>query len=100
MAAYLIVNTEIADKAAYERYKAAVPDLIRKHGGEYLARGGALEVLEGDWRPERIVLFRFPSMDAIRGFISDPEYQPWKALRHSAARADLVAVQGIESQPS
>lgn len=36
----------------------AVPPLVAKHGGEYLARGGKFEVLTRDWKPNRIVLFK------------------------------------------
>ncbi|HUI54020.1 MAG TPA: DUF1330 domain-containing protein [Bryobacteraceae bacterium] len=95
MPAYMIVNVDVKDAVAYERYKAEVPVLIRKHGGEYLARGGPCEVLEGDWRPSRLVLFRFPDMESIRALNDDPDYQPLKALRHSAAYTELVAVAGI-----
>ena len=42
--------------AAYEEYKAKVPTLISKHGGEYLARGARFVILEGDWKPSRVVL--------------------------------------------
>ena len=95
MPAYLIVTTDIHDPEAYDRYKAAVPAFIRKHGGEYLARGGAVEIFEGTWMPPRIVLLRFPSMAHIRAFLDDPEYSPWKALRHSAAETNLVGVEGL-----
>jgi uncharacterized protein (DUF1330 family) len=40
MAAYLIANIDARDAAAYEEYKAKVPAIVRKYGGEYLARGG------------------------------------------------------------
>jgi uncharacterized protein (DUF1330 family) len=95
MAAYLIVDVRLKDAAAYEAYKAAVPALIARHGGEYLVRGGALEVLEGTWQPTRLVLFRFPDRAAIHAFMNDPDYAPLKALRHRLAEADMVAVDGI-----
>lgn len=95
MAAYLIVNINVKDPAAYEQYKAAVPALIRKHGGQYLVRGGNCEVLEGAWRPQRLILFQFPDMESIRSFDRDPEYQPWKALRQRVAETELVAVAGV-----
>jgi uncharacterized protein (DUF1330 family) len=95
MAAYLIVDVDIKDVAAYEDYKAKVPEFIRKHGGEYLVRGGAHEVVEGDWRPTRLVLFRFPDTAAIRAFIHDPGYQPLAALRHRIAETDIVMVEGL-----
>ena len=95
MTAYLIVDVNIKDVAAYEEYKAKVPAFIRKHGGEYLVRGGAHEVLEGDWRPTRLVLFRFPDAASIRAFVSDPEYQPLAALRQRIADTDMVLVEGL-----
>ncbi len=95
MPAYLIVNIQVNDPAAYERYKADVPALIRKHGGEYLVRGGQCDVIEGNWRPNRLVLFRFPSLEAIRALDADPEYRPLKKLRHSVAYTESVAVEGV-----
>jgi uncharacterized protein (DUF1330 family) len=95
MAAYLIVDVDIKDPAAYETYKAQVPAFIAKHGGEYLVRGGGMEVLEGDWRPTRLVLFRFPDRAAVKAFLADPGYQPLAALRHGIARTDRVVVDGL-----
>ena len=70
MTAYLIVDVAIRDPQRYEDYKQKVPALIARHGGEYLVRGGAHEVLEGTWQPSRLVLFRFPSRDAIKAFLA------------------------------
>jgi uncharacterized protein (DUF1330 family) len=94
MSAYVILNLDVKDAAAYEEYKARVPALIRKHGGEYLVRGGKLVVVEGDWRPSRLVLLRFPDIASIQALDSDPEYQPLKALRHRVARTEMVVVEG------
>ncbi len=95
MTAYLIVDVAIRDPQRYEDYKRKVPALIARHGGEYLVRGGAHEVLEGAWQPTRLVLFRFPSRDAIRAFMDDPEYRPLAALRHEIAESSMVAVDGL-----
>lgn len=95
MPAYMIVNIRLRDAAAYEADKAGVPALIRKHGGEYLVRGGAHEVLEGQWQPSRLVLFRFPDRAAVHAFMSDPDYLPLKALRQSVADPDSVVVDGL-----
>ncbi len=94
MAVYMIVDIDVKDTSAYERYKAEVPTLIRKHGGEYLVRGGAFEVLEGEWQPTRLVLLRFPDTQAVKAFVNDPEYQPLKALRHRVAKTNMVVVAG------
>ncbi len=95
MPAYMIVDLDVRDTARYEDYKRAVPALIAKHGGEYLVRGGAFEVLEGDWQPSRLVLFRFPDRAAIRAFFADPDYATWAKLRHEVADSRIIAVDGI-----
>ena len=73
-----------------------VPALISKHGGEYLVRGGDFDVIEGDWQPHRLVLFRFPSRQAIHDFMGDPEYAELKALRQRVANSIIVAMEGME----
>ena len=98
MAAYLIVDVEVQDPAGYEQYRAGVPALIRKHGGEYLVRGGHLEVIEGTWRPKRVVVLKFPDRQSAQAFIDDPEYRPLKELRHRAAQTDLVLVDGVQDR--
>ena len=95
MAVYLICDVDVKDAAAYEAYKAQVPAFIRKHGGEYLVRGGAHEVIEGDWNPTRLVLFRFPDTASVKAFVDDPEYKPLAALRHRVAQTDMVMVEGL-----
>ena len=95
MSAYLIVNVDVQDPAAYEEYKAGVPALVRKHGGEYLVRGGKVDVLEGDWIPKRVSVLKFPTSDAALAFQNDPEYAELKALRHRIAPTQMIMVEGI-----
>ena len=95
MAVYVIVDINIKDQAAFDDYKRGVPPMISKYGGEYLARGGNTQTLEGDWKPGRIVLLKFPDQAAVKAFLNDPEYQPLKALRVSASdRMSLYSSQG------
>jgi len=96
MAAYMLVDVEVRDAEQYAKYRDEVPALIAKHGGEYLVRGGDFDVVEGDWKPHRLVLFRFPSRQAIHDLMSDPEYAELKALRQRVANSIVVAMDGIE----
>ncbi len=96
MAAYLLVDTDISDPEAYERYKALARPTVEAYGGEYLARGGALDVYEDElWSPSRLVIIRFPDRAAARAWAESPEYAPVKAIRHGAARATLAVVDGL-----
>jgi uncharacterized protein (DUF1330 family) len=95
MAAYVIADIEVTDPVAYEEYRAKVPAVIAAYGGRYLVRGGKSEVFEGDWRPRRVVVLEFPSMERLEAFYDAPEYQALKALRIRASDSRLFAVEGI-----
>jgi uncharacterized protein (DUF1330 family) len=95
MVVYLIVDVNVKDPLAYERYKAEVPALISKHGGKYLVRGGKVQILEGDWQPSRLVLLQFPDKESVEAFFSDPQYQPLRDLRQRVAKTDIVMAEGM-----
>ena len=62
MSAYVIVEIDIVDPAGYEEYKKLAGETVEKYGGKYVIRGGAVETLEGNWKPKRIVVLQFDSM--------------------------------------
>jgi uncharacterized protein (DUF1330 family) len=95
MTAYLIADIHVTDPAGYEEYKKRAPAIIAAHGGRYLARGGASEVLEGTWRPRRSAILEFPSLAALRAFWDSPEYQPVRAIRERCAQSNMVVVEGL-----
>ena len=96
MPAYLIVETDIHDPDQYEQYKAASPGAVAAGGGRFLARGGELAVLEGDWTPERLVVLEFPDLEAAKRFYDSEIYREAKKLREGAARLRMVAVEGVD----
>jgi uncharacterized protein (DUF1330 family) len=95
MAAYWIGQHAITDAAGFDEYLRQVIPMIERHGGRYLTRAGAHEVLEGEWRPNRVVVVEFPSMAALKGWYGSPEYRPLIAMRRAVATDLLVAVDGI-----
>ena len=96
MPAYVIVETDITDPERYEQYKAASPAAIAAGGGRFLARGGELLVLEGDWQPSRLVLLEFADLEAAKRWYESEVYQEAKKLRAGAAHLRLVAMQGLD----
>jgi uncharacterized protein (DUF1330 family) len=96
MPAYVIVETDVSDPDRYEQYKTAASAAVTAHGGRYLARGGDLDVLEGDWRPSRLVVLEFADLAAARRWYDSEQYRQAKELRAGAARLRLVAVQGVD----
>jgi len=95
MPAYVVVNISVHEPEPYAQYRAMAPPTIALYGGRYIARGGATEVKEGDWRPERLVILEFPDVASAEAWWNSPEYAPAKALRQSCADAQLVITAGI-----
>jgi len=95
MAAYAVVDVRVTDPVRYEDYKSEVLATIASYGGRYLARGGTVEALEGEWNPERLVILEFESMGRLREWYDSPEYAPLKQLRHETAASQFVVVEGL-----
>lgn len=96
MAAYLIVDvTQVHDEARYARYREAVPACIAAAGGRYLARGGAVEVLDGGWQPSRIIVVEYPSVAAAVAWYRSADYARLRALRGDAITANFIVVDGM-----
>ena len=97
MPAYVVVNVRVNDPVRYTDYIRLAPASILAHGGRYLARGGATEVLEGGWTPSRLVILEFPSVERAKEWWSSPEYAAPKALRQATADTELVILEGLDS---
>ena len=95
MATYVIADIEILDGAGFEEYRRQVPGTIARYGGRYLARGGELRVLEGEWTPRRCVILEFPTRAQFDAWWSSAEYQPLRSIRERTTRSNLVVVEGI-----
>jgi uncharacterized protein (DUF1330 family) len=95
MPAYVIVNVRVSDPELYKEYAAGAPATIERFGGRYVARGGAVEVREGSWSPERLVVLEFPDADAARAWYESDDYRQLLAIRRRAAESELVITEGI-----
>ena len=95
MPAYVIADVEVTDPVGFEEYRKAVSPLIAAHGGTYAARGGAVEALEGDWKPTRLTIIKFDSVAQARGWYDSPDYRPLKDLRKKTTKSKLLIVEGL-----
>ena len=89
MAAHVIASVTVKDPVRYEDYRRAVLPTIEKYGGKFVARGGRVDVLEGEWRHNRLVIVEFPSVARARQWWESEEYAGPKALRQATAESDF-----------
>jgi uncharacterized protein (DUF1330 family) len=95
MAAYIIVDLTVTDLPTMEEYRKRVPVTVAQYGGRFLVRGGAHQTVEGDWKPNRVVVLEFPSMEQAKRWYDSEEYREPKAMRLRAGRANLIMVEGV-----
>jgi uncharacterized protein (DUF1330 family) len=93
--AYIIANVNVTDAAQYEEYKRLSSIAMKVHGAEVCVRGGKVEVLEGDWQPQRLVLLKFSSVEKARAFNASAEYEAARQARQGAAVMRMVLVEGV-----
>ncbi len=117
MAGYAIVYYEIRDRSLFAEFLSRVGATVKAHGGRYLVRAGAIEVMEGDqppdhvdvpefhsteievidgdWAPDRIIVLEFDSIDRARAWLTSPEYTEVKKIRMKAANANVIIVESV-----
>lgn len=100
MTAYVIVDIDVHDSVRYEDYKRLASISIAAHGGKYLVRGGKVDIMDGDWVPNRLVVLEFPSADAARTWFDSDEYGEAKKARAESALANMVIVEGLGLEES
>ncbi len=97
MSAYIIVDVEINNHEDYEEYKKLTPDSVIAYDGSFIVRGGVTEVLEGDWKPGRIVVLEFPTVERAKQWWSSNDYAIAKSIRQQTAKTRMIVVEGVES---
>ena len=96
MPAYIIVEIEVVDPVRYEEYKKQAADTVHKYGGEYIVRGGKTEILEGNWKPKRIVILKFPTVDRAKEWLNCEEYREPRKLRHATSKTNMLVIEGFD----
>ena len=95
MSAFVLASVTVKDPVRYEDYRRLVTPTLAKYGGRFIARGGKIEVLEGDWQPNRLVILEFPSMDHARQWWNSPEYTEAKLIRQATSEGTLLILEGV-----
>jgi uncharacterized protein (DUF1330 family) len=94
MKAYLVLDLTVRDFGGFKKYIAEIPAFIAKHSGKCIVQGVEPTIIEGDWKPDRLVIIEFPEREKAETFLSDPETQDLFRIRHATTTSKLVLVDG------
>ena len=90
--AYVLGGHIMRDMERFKPYAEAVPDVVKSFNGRFLARGGKVTALAGEFVPERVVLIEFPTADDALGFYISDRYAPLLKIRLATTEARLIIV--------
>ena len=84
---YMLANLVVEDPDRYRQYEKGFFPILQRHGGSFVTFDDGSVTFEGSAPPEgRLVIFRFPSESAARGWYDDPEYQALSEHRRAATQ--------------
>ena len=95
MAAYIIADVTITNEDQMKVYREWSSRAMAEHGAEIVVRGGAIDVLEGGWQPQRIVVLKFKDRDAARAYYASESYTRAREAREGAGSINMIAVDGV-----
>ncbi|MGN0771956.1 MAG: DUF1330 domain-containing protein [Christensenellales bacterium] len=96
MKCYFIVDTYIDDKKSrelYDEYIREVKPIVESYGGEYMVRTEKVTSLHPQRSPQRVIVIRFPSRQALDECFASKEYQEIMHKRMDSVDARAVIVE-------
>jgi uncharacterized protein (DUF1330 family) len=97
-ATYVIVDMKISDLEQYKQYMADAPATVQAAGGEYVVRGGRFESLEGEWKPSRLAMLKFPTYEAAKAWYDSETYRAARSKRLGTTEFfNMVLVEGVSA---
>lgn len=95
MPVYVVGRIEIADRERYAGYEAGFLEIFARHGGELLAVDDAPRLLEGEQRPHRCVIARFPDEAAAMAWYRSDDYQRLAEIRWASSTGSVALATGF-----
>lgn len=97
--AYLIAETDVTDRAAFQKYAEKVSETLAPFRGSfhYVVRGGKTQALEGQ-PPKSIVVLAFDSTEKALAWYNSPAYEAIKPLRQGASISRMFMAEGLPPQ--
>lgn len=95
MPAYVIVEVSVHEPKEYEDYKKLTPATVAAFKGKFIVRGGSTTTLEGDWKPERMVVLEFPSVELANEWWNSDIYAQAKKIRQRTAKTKMIIIEGV-----
>ena len=98
MTAYLIAVAQITNfNDNVKKYAQLSAEWAQENGGEYIVRGPAQNIGEGElFEGRSVIISKFPSMEQLKAFYESDRYQKEiKPLREGTGTYDITFYEGL-----
>lgn len=95
MSAYLITDVEVTDESLYAEFRERMTPAIESYGGKFIERGGAIEIVEGSWRPTRLAIVEFATVEQAHAWLDSSENHALDEIRNKSSNINMVLVEGV-----
>jgi uncharacterized protein (DUF1330 family) len=97
--AYLIGQIDVSNPDGYAKeYLPKAREIIKAHGGRLIASGGAASgakvvAVDGE-PPKRVIIYMYPSIEALQAWRNDPAYVEVRHVGEKYATYHTFAIEG------
>ncbi len=96
MVAYAVVILDVEDRSWIAEYVPAVREIVKKHGGRYLVQTNKVEQIEeAGLTPTDLVIAEYPSVQHVKNFYEDPDYERHLAARKAGSTTSFLIAEGV-----
>ena len=88
----IVEIAEMLDPAGFDEYRRKVGPILAAHCAKRIVMSDQIDVLNGDWEPDRLVVVEFESQGRIREWYESEAYQEIIPLRDRSATLRMVSV--------
>jgi uncharacterized protein (DUF1330 family) len=100
---YLIGQIDVSDPDGFAKeYLPKAREIIKAHGGRLIAAAGGaatgpqVVAVDGEAPAKRVVIYMYPSMEALQAWRNDPEYVQ---VRHAGEKYAVYRTFAVEGAP-
>jgi uncharacterized protein (DUF1330 family) len=90
----IIFKTE-QNRCLYNEYMDRVKPIVESYGGTYLVRTDEIIALSDQWRPDRVIIIRFPNREDLDRCFASEEYMAIIDLRTQSVESSALILDGI-----
>ncbi len=96
MPAYIIADVTVTNEEQMVEYRRWSSKAMQEFGAEVVVRGGAMDILEGNWSPQRVVVLRFRDRAHAKSYYDSVTYAHARSLRAGAGTINMIVVDGVD----